>query len=50
MSLRQCFLKFTLFFSLIILVYLLTPKEVVETLAVGAWRYIMCFAGGACGL
>lgn len=48
--LRQLFLKFTLFFSLIMLGHLLIPKEVAETLVNGAWRYILCFAGGACGL
>ncbi len=45
MFLRQFFLKFTLFFSLIMLGHLLIPKEVAETLVVGAWRYILCFAG-----
>ncbi|EPL5741818.1 hypothetical protein PQ358_006510, partial [Pseudomonas aeruginosa] len=48
--LRQLLLKFTLFFSLIMLGHLLIPKEVAETLVDGAWRYILCFAGGACGL
>ncbi len=50
MFLRQLFLKFTLFFCLIMLGHLLIPKEVAETLVDGAWRYILCFAGGACGL
>lgn len=36
MFLRQLFLKFTLFFSLIMLGHLLIPKEVAETLVNGA--------------
>lgn len=50
MFLRQLFLKFTLFFCLIMLGHLLIPKEVAETLVDAAWRYILCFAGGVCGL
>ncbi len=50
MYLRQLFLKFTLFFSLIMLGHLLIPKEVAETLVFGTLSYILCFAGWACGL
>ncbi len=47
---HQLFLKFTLFFSLTMLGHMLIPKKVAETLVVGAWRYILCFAEGPWGL